>query len=171
MFTCPKFHQLSLDLSKENKHDGSSRHVRGTLRDFLHSHLQEDNGMSLNGLDFPMPWLPPFPSTFATDVTAFNATLDMPLCSKKTQFPASSMRWGLAATSGAHHLWHIDCDGFCTCIEVKTGFKLWVLGSPRSNSMDGFSSISDFLDKYDIDSVNDETMALEAILLVPGSTL
>ena len=160
-----------LDFSKENKHDASSRHARGTLRDFLINHQKGNAGRSLNGLDFPMPWLDALPSSFATDVLAFNTTLNMQMCNKKTQFPASSMRWGLAATSNAYHLWHIDCDGLGTVVNLKTGYKLWILGGPKNNLRGSFSSIADFLENYKINDVNNKKMEIEAILLIPGSRL
>lgn len=116
-----------------------------------------------------MPRADHFSSKFASDVEAFYGTLDMPTCHRDTLYPSQSMRWGLAATSHAHHLWHIDCNGFATVIKVKTGLKWWVVGRPKSSST--FSSISCYLDNYELDSINDSKWDLEAILLLPGSTL
>lgn len=159
------------DFSRPNTYSRSSRHVRGALQDFLDSHRRGNLGTALNGLDFPMPQLNLFPETFATDVAAFNSVLGRFMCNNKTPYPRSSMRWGLAATSGAHHLWHIDCDGFGTVIENKTGFKWWIVGRPKDDANRDFPAISDFMENYEVDEVNNSKMDLEGILLVPGSTL
>jgi hypothetical protein len=158
-----------LDFSKPNMHDMSSRHVRGTLKDILDSHNVGNTGTILNGLDFPMPWLGQFPTSFATDVIAFNSTVDMPLCNRNIMYPSSSTKWGLAATTGAHHLWHIDCDGFGTVINCQIGFKWWIVGQPLPGR--DFSKPSEYLDGYDISAVNDDKWQMEGMLLVPGSTL
>jgi hypothetical protein len=36
-------------------------------------------------------------------------------------------RWGLFATVGAMHFWHVDCNGTDTEIRVVKGKKLWFL--------------------------------------------
>lgn len=165
----PDFVDGILDFSKPNLHDSSSRHVRGTVKDILHSHNAGNTGTILNGLDFPMPWLGQYPTSFATDVVAFNSTVDMPLCNRNVMYPSTSTKWGLAATTGAHHLWHIDCDGFGSVINNKTGFKWWIVGQPMPGH--DFSKPSEYLDDYDINAVNDNKWQLEGMLLVPGSRL
>jgi hypothetical protein len=157
------------DFSKRNRYDSSSRHVRGKLLDLLGSHNSDGRGKILNALDFPMPWMKNFPVSYATDVAAFNTTVDMPMCNRNILYPASSMHWGLAATEGAHHLWHIDCDGFGTVIHVMVGLKLWIVGRP----LPGFdlSNISQYLQNWDVNALNDTKLEMEAILLAPGSTL
>ena len=135
----------------------------------MKSHNAGKAGKILNGLDFPMPLMGHYPTSFATDVEAFNCTVDMPLCSRDIPYPASSMKWGLAGIEGAYHLWHIDCDGFCTVINVQTGLKWWVVGHPFPGH--DFSRISEYLQNYDVDAVNDQKWKNEGILLIPGSTL
>lgn len=139
--------------------------------DLLSSHVAQPPGTGtiLNALDLPRPEANHFPTTFASDVEAFTSTIDMPTCGREIPYPSHSMKWGLAATTGAHHGWHIDCDGFGTVIEVKTGWKWWVVAQPRKPS--DFASVSLFLEGFDIDKVNDNKWDLDAILLPPGSTL
>jgi hypothetical protein len=93
----------------------------------------------------------------------------MPYCGREILYPSSSMRWGLAATTDAHHLYHIDCDGFSTGIKVKAGLKWWVVGRPRDPSL--LSSASVFLDGFEVDEPNNDKWDLEGVLLVPGSML
>ena len=82
----------------------------------------------------------------------------------------ASMQWGLAAMSGAHHLWHIDCDGFCTYIDTQAGLKWWVVACPKNTFAD-FSHVALFMEEFHIDAINLEKWDLEAVLLRPGSRL
>ena len=38
--------------------------------------------------------------------------------------------WGLAATDGTYHTWHVDANGFATFINVHAGYKLWIIATP-----------------------------------------
>jgi hypothetical protein len=163
------FYDGLVDFSKPNMHDSSSQHVHSTLKDLLDSHNAGDTGTILNGLDFPMPWLGQYSTSFATDVLAFNSTVDMPLCKRSIMYPSSSLKWGLAATAGAHHLWHIDCNGFGTVINTQTGFKWWIIGHPLPGH--DFSKPSEYLNNCHINIPNNDKWQLEAILLAPGSRL
>ncbi|KAF8240400.1 hypothetical protein L208DRAFT_1212558, partial [Tricholoma matsutake] len=71
--------------------------------------------------------------------------------------PTASTRWGLAATSGAHHLWHIDCNGFCTYIDTQTGMKWWIVAKPKPGSMH-FSDATLFTEEYNISAANLEKL-------------
>jgi hypothetical protein len=113
---------------------------------------------------------PPPPISFASDLVAFNATVDLPMCSCNISFPMASTQWGLAATSGAHHLWHIDCNGFCTYIDTQTGVKWWIVAKPKDGSMH-FSHATLFTENYDLSGTNLEKWDIEAVLLHPGSQL
>ena len=79
----------------------------------------EEKSKILNALDFPMLSAPHPPTSIASDLAAFNATVDLPMCGHNILFPVASTRWGLAATAGAHHLWHIDCNSLCTYIDTN----------------------------------------------------
>ena len=128
-----------------------------------------DGSKILNALDFPLTSAPPPPTAFSSDLVAFGATLDLPFCGRNIGFPAISSRWGLAATSGAFHLWHTDCDGFATYIDTQTGHKWWIIARPKEPS--SFSDTSLFVDKFTVNRPNDNVWDLEAILLAPGSRL
>lgn len=137
--------------------------------DLLLSHRAGDKGSILNALDLPLPGAPHFPLKIASDVQAFNSTLDMPSCGRDVLYPVPSMKWALAATTGAHHAWHIDCNGFGTVIDVQAGYKWWVVAEEKT--VGDFASISLFLDNFSVDKVNEHKWLIEAILLAPGSRL
>ncbi|KAF8224205.1 hypothetical protein L208DRAFT_1312881 [Tricholoma matsutake] len=82
----------------------------------------------------------------------------------------ASTRWVLVATSGAHHLWHIDCNGFCTYIDTQTGMKWWIVAKPKPGSMH-FSDAMLFTEEYNISAANLAKWDLEAVLLCPGSQM
>jgi hypothetical protein len=146
----------------------SSRHLKGTLKDVLRCH--KEGSKILNALDFPMLSTPHPPTSFVSDLVAFGATVDLLMCSHTISFPIASTRWGLAATSGAHHLWHIDCNGFCTFIDTQTGAKWWIVAKPKDGSIH-FSAATLFTEDFDIDKANLEKWDLEVILLLPGSRM
>ena len=160
-------YQPATDQSKIEKHDAGCRHSNGTLQDLLD--CQRDGSKIINALDFPMPCSPHPPTSLASDVLAFLTTIDMPLCGRSILFPASGTRWGIAASSGAHHLWHTDCNGLCTYIDTQTGCKWWVLARPRVPS--DFSDTSLFTAGFAVDRDNGDIWVLEAIPLTPGSRL
>lgn len=84
--------------------------------------------------------------------------------------PAPHLRWGLCATKGASHLWHIDSNGFGTFIDVKTGQKLWIMAHPKEGRT--FADITLFLgDGYQLEEPNEGLWDLEAILLEPGTRM
>jgi len=156
------------DYSQKNEFKAESRHQKGTLEDLLGSHM--GSLKILNALDFPMPCAPHPPTTISSDLVAFTATLDLPFCRRTIGFPVSSCRWGIAATQDAHHLWHLDCNGFATYIDTQAGAKWWVVAHPKEGR-DSLSNINTFSGGYDLSGANDEKWFLEAILLLPGSRL
>ena len=82
-----------------------------------------------------------------------------------------SMRWGLVVTLGAHHLWHIDCNGFATYIDTQTGMKLWFVARPKESQAMDFSSTSLFTEGFQLNAANLDRWDIEAVLLLPGSRL
>jgi hypothetical protein len=162
---------ISLDFSMRIDNDLSKRHKNGTLADLLQI-VELNDGKVLNGLDFPRPNAPPPPQSIASDLIAWDATLDLPWCKRAESYPSSSVRWGLAGTAGAHHFWHIDCDGFGTYIDVQVGKKWWVVAKPKDGeSFDAFASINTFLGAYDLEEPGLDRWTLEGILLGPGDRL
>jgi hypothetical protein len=109
-------------------------------------------------------------SPFSTEIEAWQATKGRPDCDGDGPTPASHLRWGLCATKGASHLWHIDSNGFGTFIDVKTGQKWWIVACPKEERM--FADTKLFLgDKYEVERPNEDLWDLEAILLEPGTRM
>jgi hypothetical protein len=103
------------------------------------------------------------PLGLASEIEAFQATAGMKHCPSKDTFPFNSTRWGLAATGGAYHAWHLDCDGFATYIYVKTGSKWWTVGRPKN-----CVSIADttlFTGDFEVNRMNMDLFDYEAIYL------
>lgn len=156
-----------VDLSQSNDFKTESLHVQGTLQDLLE--CQNDELKIVNALDFPLASASHPPTAITSDLAAFIGTLDMPFCGRDVPFPVMSCRWGLAATSGAFHLWHVDCNGFGTYIDTQVGYKWWVIARPKQPS--DFSGTSLFTQEFELNEANEELWDLEAVLLVPGSRL
>ena len=123
----------------------------------------------INALDFPMASAPHPPTSMASDLTAFIATVNLPLCGCSIPFPVMDCRWGLVATDCAFHMWHTDYDGFGTYIDTQAGQKWWVLAQPKQASE--LLDISFFTNKFHLDDDNTDLCISEAILLTPGSWL
>jgi hypothetical protein len=157
---------------KENL-KGTNRHRIGTPHDLLRSH-RDGNGMGkiLNALEFPMSYPPPENAPLqglASDVEAFQNTAGMRCCSVNEAFPFSSMRWGLGATADAYHTFHLDCDGFATYLNVKTGAKWWIVATPKEGV--SLANTTLFTSNYRIDKMNMGQFNYESILLSPDMEL
>jgi len=95
----------------------------------------------------------------------------LPYCDNEAQYPTPDVRWGLAATRGARHWIHIDCDGLCTVIDLLTGAKIWFLYSPDPRYHAGiFGDIDQFLHDFDVTNPS-KYWAVEAVYLQPGTQL
>ncbi|KAF8878606.1 hypothetical protein BD779DRAFT_1676763 [Infundibulicybe gibba] len=109
------------------------RNVEGTLFQ-VHESVSKlgDEAKILNVLDCPMgDSVTPRRNSFTSDLWARWATKELHDCGSHLPLPADDIRWGLAATSGATHWFHIDSDGFGTFIDVQTGGKLWIVARPK----------------------------------------
>jgi hypothetical protein len=115
--------------------DYSKRQVIGSLQ-LLHKHAHTPNGRVLNALDFPFASGPSPSWQIASDLRAWDSTIDSPLAACSFEYPINHMRWGLAASKGAQHTWHIDSMGVATCVQVKTGSKWWVVGRSKEGRND-----------------------------------
>ena len=143
------------------------RHKKGTLKDLLECY--REGSKIINALDFPMVSAPHPPTVFVSDLAAFHAMVDLPFCRCTVPFPAMVCRWGLAATTGAFHLWHTDCNGFAMYIDTQVGYKWWVVAHPKEHG--DLSNLSFFSERFDLSAVNEDLCHIEAILLPPGSCL
>ena len=138
-------------------------------------------GKILNALQFPMPEEGLGDNPFSTDSATWRGTKGWAACDEKALPPTADIRWGIAATTGALHWWHIDSDGFGTYIDVKTGLKWWIVAKPKKHIPLRGSSHYDFSEFASIDLFTQSTYELEdpctlvwdleAVLLSPGTRL
>ena len=155
-----------------------SRHVAGTLNDFLKA-SQDDDGKALNGLDFPLTFEYELTLPFASDKVAWHQAHGKPWC--KDDCPTSSIRWALCATTGAYHKSHCDCHGHGTYISPDSGIKIWFIGVPKrklvsnqpldSRLYDDFANINLFVQDYSLEKTNTENWDWEVVILKPGMRL
>lgn len=148
----------------------------GTLQQMLEcANMAGGAGKILNALQFPLGETDLSPMSFTTETHAWKATKDTAFCKADQLFPGDDLRWGLAATSGALHWYHIDSDGFGTFVDVKTGKKYWMCGRPKhSQGIDSkpFSGISTFINEsYDVNIPSTDRWDIEAVVLTPGTRL
>jgi hypothetical protein len=110
---------------------------------------------------------------FSTDAAAWNGTKGAANCEGKKPLPLSSIRWGIAATTGASHWWHVDSDGFGTYIDVKAGLKWWIVARRKGtgNGFESFGEVGTFMGSFHTDEPNDDMWDLEAVILHPGTRL
>lgn len=148
----------------------TSRLCWGTMQDLL-DNAHSPGAKGLNALDLPMEDGNLPARSLSSDRWAWEQTRGLKLCKRSDRFPNTAMRWGLVSTADTYSVWHIDCDGFATVIEVQTGCKLWVLARPKAGkSFSSFSNIQTFLD-FDPEATNENLWDCEAILLTPGTQL
>ena len=150
--------------------------MKGTLKDFLAA-AQDDNGKSLNGLDFPSPFEFFHFIPFASRQIAWHEVQGSPFCSEFP--PTTSICWGLCTTTGTYHHSHINCNGFGTFIAPESGTKIWLMAIPKNQAgavlnqrlFEDFMAINFFIDDYDMDRANEHLWHWVAIVLKLGMTL
>ena len=142
----------------------------GTLEDILNM-AQDPDGAIVNGPSFPLPLSAVKRDKLSSEVEAWRLTEGLPFCRDKALYPTAAMRWGLAATAGARHWLHLDCDGLGTVVDLLCGSKWWILLKPHLyGEPDSTAHIDLFLDNFD-PSVVVKTWDAEAVLLTPGTRL
>lgn len=143
---------------------------RGTLRNILES--SQNDGKILNALNFPMPEQGLDSFSFSTDSAAWNGTKGAANCGGDKGLPLGDIRWGIAATTGALHWWHLDSDGFGTYIDTRAGLKWWILARRKVHNLESFGEINTFVsDRYDMEQPNSDSWDLEAVILSPNTRL
>ena len=157
-----------------------NRVLQGTLQQVLECSQFEGTvgGKILNALQFPMPEEGLGTNPFSTDSVAWRGTKGWRDCDEMVLPPTADIRWGLAATTGALHWWHIDSDGFGTYIDVKAGMKWWIVARPKDSTRLSHQDFTQFA-RTDIFMTSDYRMEepcksmwnLEAVLLTPGTRL
>ena len=124
----------------------------------------------MNALDFPSAFTINPPSSIASNYVAWKSTTGQPGCFQ--EFPASTSKWGLAATTGAFHAGHVDCEGLGTDIECVAGLKWWVVARPKKlKNAKEFASIDELFEYTSSDGDSGAEYVLEAVLLKPGTRL
>jgi hypothetical protein len=154
-------------------HEDSNQIRRvGTIGDLL-KHASSPTGNALNALDFPMHHAPMIPKPYTSDAHALRRTADNPALDQTKQFPAGHFRWGLAATTGAFHTFHIDSNGLATFLTPQTGSKWWIVARPIGNlDHSSFEDMGMLLNEaFSVNGNGAGLFELEAILLQPGMTL
>ena len=150
----------------------NDRRRRGTLRNMLDS--SQRGGKILNALNFPMPEQGLSSFSFSTDAAAWNGTKGTANCGDDKALPLGDIRWGIAATTGALHWWHLDSEGFGTYIDTRAGLKWWIVGRRKgtAHKFESFGEIDTFFnDRYDMEKPNLDLWDLEAVILPPNTRL
>lgn len=144
---------------------------KGPLRDML-KHTQSDSPVAINALDLPLGDITvPIPPSFqdmASDAHSgprIKHLMDLIDMKNVTS-------WGTAATANALSWFHIDDDGFATCVSVQAGMKWWVLArkKDRNPRADEMGSISTFF-RWTVEDIDGQVWELEAVLLDPTVAL
>ncbi|KAF8183454.1 hypothetical protein BJ912DRAFT_928211 [Pholiota molesta] len=139
--------------------DGSENMNDWMEKGTLNMLLQCKDRKALNVLDIPMPEGTHSAEDFSSDNAAWWEMLQSPWNVDSTaERPTADMHWGLCATTGAGHTFHMDSDGFGTYIEVITGVKVWLVVRPKDCETD--------FDLLDIGECS-----VEAVILTPGTRL
>lgn len=108
----------------------------------------------------------------SSDQAAWNQTSGECLYSIDIPIPIGDVRWGICATCGAFHAYHIDSDGVCTFMEVVVGLKWWIVPNLRVQDPKILADIDIFLRHgFNIDGSSSALWGLEAVLLGPGTRL
>jgi len=157
------------DQSIPIKNDYSVQLCTGTLEHVLES--AKKGGAIINALSFPLPLSEIRKSMLSSDVEAWLITEGLPYCDQDAAYPTADMRWGLAATKGAQHWIHIDCDGLATVVDVLCGGRWWLLFTPGENfDLTNFGDTDQFFFDFDVTHPPDH-WAVEAVYLQPGTRL
>ena len=112
--------------------------------------------------------------SFSTDAAAWNGTKGAANCGDDKALPLGDIRWGIAATTGALHWWHLDSEGFGTYIDTRAGLKWWIVGRRKgiAHNFESFGEINTFFsERYDMEQPNLDLWDLEAVILPPNTRL
>lgn len=165
------------DQSIEVTNDYSVRVKDGTLQDLIDAG-RDPMSRILNALSFPMGWVGWFPELHASEMVAWRATEGMPFAKEDCSLPTAHYNFGLAATRGAHHWWHID-GPFGTSLSVKSGGKFVFVWRPSCEGrplaaadFDAFGSPDLFSSpNFDLEKGSHPHWSVEGIYLPAGSQL
>lgn len=157
---------LHVDHTQEYEKD-----ARGTLQDLLDSDRVSNGNIVSTGRVGVSPSDYPPPESLASDVAAWNCTLEEPFCKRRIRLPERPTRWITAATSHAFGVWTEEALGFCTYLNVVNGL-LWVLvGKPKGQGGRDFTDASNPAAPFDPAASNSGLWDVESVLLHQGSQL
>ncbi|KAG6816070.1 hypothetical protein H0H87_008863 [Tephrocybe sp. NHM501043] len=152
---------FSIDLSDD---DRQGQYREATLRQLVEI-TQQKEGKAVNALDIPGT-----KDTFDyPELSSERVAWDL-MSDHKEEYPVAAMRWWLASTGWTHHTIHQDCDGLGTIIHVKTGMKIWMIVTPKSDAVDP-GSIHRLFRKFQLDRVDSDEFHVEMVVLRPGDKL
>ena len=143
--------------------------VSGTVQDLLDNATK--SGKILNGLDFPIFNGSLDVNPYATDITAWHATLGIHCVDPTTPYPTSDMAYGLASLEDSFTAMHLDAEGLATKNKIEVGAKAWgVAYDPfalKLSSIDFFTHPGFRLDEV----LKDSMYEMELIILEDGDML
>lgn len=137
-------------------------HVSGTLKDLLEAKAED---RSLNLLDCPFYTDYSKPQLWDLHFTAWEHVGTRYPCKTMGGFPMHVARWGLCATTGCTHTWHVDAGGFLSFFTLLTGVKIFAIGVPKAGHR--LSSTRAFED-FGIDSSNKDKLDIFMVALLPS---
>lgn len=149
----------------EDEYDPEKDRYLATAQDMITIHGQPATTAKLvNALNFPMhvPHDLSEPTRNKAEYHAWIATRQ--LFRITSPYPWSVETWGIAATAGTYHRWHVDSNGLWTHVDVKCGVKLWITGKPK----DGANNV---IKQMGEEEVNENLMDLKYAILKPGDRL
>ncbi|KAH6880233.1 hypothetical protein BKA70DRAFT_1447519 [Coprinopsis sp. MPI-PUGE-AT-0042] len=149
--------------------DFQQRVCQGTLRLLYDASVAPPEFQkSLNAIGLPMPEAGIRKAAYATDVRAFHRTKSDFACLRF--LPGHAMLFGLAATVGAHHWWHVDSRGEATMVYVAVGQKLWVLAEPKDAARLWSTRVWS-TEELDVRKLNYDKWHIEMVVLNAGDRL
>ncbi|KAF6755591.1 hypothetical protein DFP72DRAFT_1067397 [Ephemerocybe angulata] len=104
----------------------------------------------------------------ASDILAWDMTIDQPWCGRRWEMPRSALRWAEVSTANAYSKLSVSPNGFATQIEIKTGSQLLVVVRPAAFSPHTPASFT-FLDQVrHLQTSNWSGLSVEAFHLKAG---
>ncbi|TFK63732.1 hypothetical protein BDN72DRAFT_902152 [Pluteus cervinus] len=160
-----ELHDLSVPTS-----DASNEHYRlGTLIDIAeNSDLPEDKQRLMNILSIPLGWATATELGLQSDEQARRTHIKNCKLFTDAVKELSGRFWGLAATDGTFHQWHVDANGFATFIDVHAGLKLWIIATPLNP--DDLANPT-FTAGFQVYHAMPKNCRIEAVILTAGDGL
>jgi hypothetical protein len=137
-------------------------HVSGKLGDL--SKVKEE-GRPVNLLDCPFYTDYGKLQVWDLPYTAWEHLSSQAVFKFLDNFLMNVSRWGLAATKGCTHTWHVNLSGFLAFFTLLTGVKIFLIGVPKPGQ--DLSSTFAFKN-FSINGVNRSKIDIWMVALEPG---